>query len=60
MWNAKDKFGVIVRAKMNVLEFQKFISKNKGYSFVDLDLKRKKEKKAFIFIAILILIIIIL
>tara|TARA_R110000824_G_scaffold89717_4_gene219710 strand:- start:396 stop:590 length:195 start_codon:yes stop_codon:yes gene_type:complete len=33
MWSAKNKFGDIVRSKMNAKELEKFISKNKGYSY---------------------------
>ena len=33
MWKAKNKFGVVVRTKMNAHEVMKFVSKNKGYTF---------------------------
>jgi len=35
MWKAKDKFGKIVRSNMSNKELEKFISKNKGYTFED-------------------------
>jgi len=35
MWTAKDKFGKIVRSNMSNKELEKFISKNKGYTFED-------------------------
>lgn len=48
MWTAKDKFGKIVRSKMSNKEMQKFISKNKGYTF-----RKEKEKDNKIFICLI-------